>query len=109
MASDHAKHFLERLKRLGHTEELSYTPGGGEARTLTAVVDRDGLDDQGNTIAPRLRVTVLNDEADGIPLAELDTGTDTIDVADRLGGTARTRQFRQIVLQDSDFLTMEVR
>ena len=55
-------------------------------------------------------MTALNDPDDGIPSDPTlsDAGSDRIDLAERVGGTATSRAMRRFASQDSDFVTVEV-
>ena len=108
MASDRAKRQMTHLESMSQTESVVYRPSGGDARTISALVDRPGADDlaHGQAAAPEVRV--LNDAADGIDATELDVGADTISVAERVGGTAAARRFNRIIEQDSDWLAFTV-
>lgn len=61
------------------------------------------------TIAPYLRVLVLNDGADGISMQELDKGRDTIELPERVGDTAlKTYKIRAVLRQDAAMLWLKV-
>ena len=108
MASDVAKRQMTRFELLDMTEDLVYRPSGGDARTISALVDRPGADELGHGQAAAPEIRVLNDATDGIDATELDLGADTIDVAERVGGTAAARRFNRIIGQDSEWLAFTV-
>ena len=109
MASDRAGRQLATWERLGRTETLTYTPRGGSARSIEGLVERPGNEDTMHAASPALRVTVLSDDTDGIATDEVDTGGDTLSVAERVGEAAATRQITAVESQDEDWLTVEVR
>jgi len=103
-----AERIMAAEKARGRTEEIIYRPAGGDAREITVMVARETPDETMHATAPVIRVTALNDEDAGITPADIDTGSDGIDVAERLGGTVQTRSIRRITEQDSEFVTLEV-
>lgn len=101
-------------------EEITYTPRGGDARTILAIIDRDVPRDVGgageSVIRPAMTIEVLNrstatadDDFGGVGSDELDTGGDTVTVARRIGETARVMRLAQMLEQDEAMLTLEVR
>ena len=104
-----AERQFDHLKAQGRTEQVTYRPDGGDAREITALVDREPRDETLNASVPVIRLTVLNDATKGITPAELDLGADRISVAEKIGGTAISRNISQIAAQDAEFLTIEVR
>jgi len=109
MATDTAKRHMTGFEERGLTEQVTYRPVVGDARVIDALVDRDGRDDAMNAATPAMRVTVLDDETDGITAVEIDTGGDRIDVAERIGGAATSRHIQRIAEQDGEFVTVEVK
>jgi len=111
-ASDRAKRFMANWRRQGLTEQVTYRPSrdGLEPREITALIDRPGADGILSGAAPGFHVTALNDPDDGIPSdpALSDAGSDRIDLAERVGGTATPRALRRFAAQDADFVTVEV-
>jgi len=96
-------------------EEVGYTPSGGEARTITAVVDRDPpapLAQAADQVRPRCIIEVGTDPDDadygGIAPADFDGGADTFSLAVRVGGTAQTLRGR-IIAQDAGMMALELR
>lgn len=115
MANDSAKRQMTALRGCGQAERVIYRPAGkpgapasGTPREITAIVDRGPPEDILHVRAPALRVSVLNDEIDGISAALLDVGTDRIDAAERFGGTRQTRGIQTVLQQDADWLTLLV-
>lgn len=72
-------------------EEVTYTPRGGEPRTINADVQRDPPVEidlpGGQARRPKMIVTIRNHATLGADA--IDSGGDTITVAYRLGGTAQ--------------------
>jgi hypothetical protein len=112
MASNLAKLMLALWQRQGQTEQVTYRPAktGQAAREITVLVERPGAEPVMNGRAPGFRVTALNDEQVGIPSAPSlsDVGRDTLDVAERLGGTAVARGVQRFVEQDPDWVVVEI-
>jgi len=93
------------------TEEIVYRPSGGNPRHIRAHVDRTGEAalGRGSAQSPVLRVTVLNDTALGIGSAEINVGSDTVDVAERYGEEDKTRSIYRIAEHSGAHLVIEVR
>jgi len=112
MATDRAKRQMAMWKRLGWTEKVIYRPAraGIMPREIDAVVVRPGTRDTLNTVSPAFTVTVLNDQADGVPSDDRlsDLGKDRIEVAKRMGGPRTPRGIDHVAEQDQDFLTLEI-
>lgn len=83
---------VDLLEVLG--EDVSYTPRGGAARTIRAIVNRtppQRVDGRGQVFTPRLTIQVLNDATDGIDSSTMDAGgSDQVTLAYRPGTTAQT-------------------
>ena len=109
MASEQAKRQLTRMQELGLTESLAYRPKVGASRTIVAVVDRQLPAEVMHALAPGMVVTALNDATLGIVPASLDVGADSIDLAERFGGTAAARGIQAVTNQDSDWISFTVR
>lgn len=102
-------------------EQITYSPAGGAARTILAVIDRDVPREvagagEGTVIRPALTIEVLNrstsyagDGFGGIGSAELDTGGDRVTLSRRIGESARATRIAQLLEQDEAMLTLEVR
>lgn len=80
---------------LGFGESVTYTKAvTGATRTINAVVERMSPTpgpSQSGSLLPKMRVHVRNSVTTGITPGEWKNG-DTITVAERRGGTARTHQ-----------------
>ena len=113
MASDRAKRTMTTCLRLGQAETLTYRPAGGTARSVPAMVDRPGREEQGGVASPAIQATLLNDAALGVTppgvTGGVNTGGDEIDVAEWPGGTAVRRQIVRVAEADTDFVRVEVR
>jgi len=103
-----AERMMAKFNGLGQTEDVVYRPAQGSPRQITALVDRQAPEGVMNSTVFPLRVTVLNDQFKGIDPAQMDRGTDRLDVAERIGGELSTRAIQRIVDQDSEFATLEV-
>ncbi len=105
-----ARRHLAAMTDRGLTEEVIYRPDGGDPRTIDAIVERPGRETFGtNAPAPRFRVRAVNSATDGIAATEVDTGKDRIDVAERIGGEATSRQITRLSeLDDPGFTCVEV-
>lgn len=102
---------LAALSDRSMTESVIYRPGGGDARTIDAVVHRGGRDRRVGAATPGIRLTVLNDATGGITPTELNSGSDRVDVAEHVGGTATARNVSRLVDEETDeeITTVEVR
>jgi hypothetical protein len=108
MASDRAKREMARLEALGLTETVSYMTGNEDARAISACVDRQAATPMMQGVVFENQVCVLNDPLLGIDAANMDVGSDRIELAERVGGTAKARGIQRIISQDADFLTLAV-
>lgn len=83
------------------SESVTYTPRGGTAVTFDANVSRDVpiLADSGDGYVPSIQVFVRNHATLGV--TSVNTGGDTVTIAERRGGTARTHQVREVLEQDA--------
>ena len=68
-------------------ESVTYTPLGGVARTITAVIDRDPPADPSGKV-PRPRMTALIQRHATRGTTSINSGGDTLTLAYRIGGTA---------------------
>ena len=100
---------MAMLNRLGQTETLVYRPDGGDGIEIQATVDRGVPVATMNARTLETQITVLNDASAGIAATTLNVGSDEIDLAERVGGTAASRGVQKLVSQDDDFLTLVVR
>ena len=94
-------------------EYATYTPAGGSARQIRAIVDRAerAVSGAGHGMGPRITVQVENHAGRGIALTEIDCGRDTVSVAVRRGETAQARALSKITNQDEllNMFSIEVR
>jgi len=106
-----------QLRTYGET--ISYTPQGGATRDIMAIVRRHMPQDvsamPGQAPARRVEIVVANRETaidddgiGGISLAGLDTGRDTVTLADRAGGAPEARRPARILVQTDTYLRLEV-
>ena len=103
LAAD-AESFLDALGG----EDITYTPRGGVARTISAIVERatpGALGAAAPVSGSSFTVTVRNDSTYGIAEASMNVGGDTIALAPRRGGTAQTFRLVQPESQDAGMLT----
>jgi hypothetical protein len=112
MASEQAKRELATQARLGLTERVLYRPGraGLLPREIDAQVNRLPSQEVGHSRTMVYTVTALNDEVLGIPSDPRlsDTGTDRIELADRIGGELAPKAVGRFTSQDNDWVTLEV-
>jgi len=108
MASEHAIRMYASLLARGLAESIVYTPTGGTARTITAIIDREAPALELGVPAPRLRIRVLNDATAGIEAEALNTQRDTLTFAEKAGGTAHVQATGQMVCSDADEIVLEV-
>lgn len=96
---------------------IVYTPNGGSARNVRAIVIRNPPRTEGEApiIGPDLQIEVLNratsyesDGYGGISSATLDLRGDKIDVAEKVGETARTLRLTELISQDGGMLKLGV-
>jgi hypothetical protein len=104
-----------------HGETVIYTPLGGSPRNVKAIVNRnppEPLPGVPNTQGKFILVTVIETEPllaisddgyGGIESATVNTGGDTITVADRMHATATARPVKKVVSQAGGMMTLEVR
>jgi hypothetical protein len=84
-------------------ESVIYRTRSGTARTINATVFRQQaelISDDENRTVPVFEVHVINSATTGIATEEINLGGDTLDIADRVGKTARPRSIIQIIDQD---------
>jgi hypothetical protein len=92
-------------------ETVTYYPTGGEARTISAIVDREeaaSLPGSTHGTAPGAEISVLNNATTGISTSELNKTLDKISYPVRIGETAQARKIVAIVSQDAGMLTLRV-
>jgi len=93
-------------------ESVTYWPNGGGSREITAVVSRDRPDDLDGAPhgqAPRLTITVANDDTKGISSSEVDTGGDKVALQVKIGESTQQRRITKILSQDAGMMKLELR
>lgn len=94
--------------RLLDSETVVYAPVVGEARSISALVDREVAVETPTGPVLTTLVRVRNDATLGIASTQVDTGGDTIACAVKRGDTAQARRITQIVHQCAGMLVVEV-
>jgi len=89
------------------TETVTYTPRGGSARAIEAIITRAAPDVEIDV--PVARIKVRNDVTLGIDAATVDTGGDTIAWPPKRGGSTRTSRISDVLSADAGFVTVGVR
>ena len=108
MATESAiRQYAAALER-GLAEEIVYTPTGGTARTITALVDRQPPALEMGAPSPRIRIRVLNDATAGIEGKALNHLRDTLTLSEIAGGTAVAMPTGQMVESTTDEIVLEV-
>jgi len=108
MATESAiRQYAAALER-GLAESIVYTPTGGTARTITALVDRQPPSLSLEAPAPRIRIRLLNDATAGVLAESLNTLRDTLTLAEKAGGTAHAMPTGQLAYSDADEIVLEV-
>lgn len=97
-------------------EEVTYTPKGGTGRTIWAVVNREPVQAIGEMQkgrSPRFTVWVLIDSTvatyGGIDADEINTGGDTITLAERYGNAGVARPVGNVLDTDPGMMKLELR
>lgn len=92
-------------------EDVIYTPRVGAARPISAQVHREIPEtdetQQGATVSA-IRVLVRNSLTVGVSAAEVNTGGDTLVLAERLGQTPRALPIIEVISQDAGMLYLRV-
>lgn len=94
----------------GFGEPVTYTPRGGSALSINAVVVRrlpDAVEESVSGFAPVMEIYIANDATKGV--TAVDTGGDVVAVADRIGGTARSHPVAKVIDQDHGFWHLGLR
>lgn len=94
------------LREFGEEIEY-YNLAGDPARTITAMIQRDGaelLTETGDVSAEMFIVRVANNETTGISTSEIDTGGDEVMIAPRVGEAPRRMSIVKL-MQGSQALT----
>ena len=108
MATESAiRHYAALLER-GMAESIIYTPTGGTARTITALIDRQPPTLEFGAPSPRIRIRLLNDATAGIEAQAMNHLRDTLTFAEIAGGTAHVQPTGQMVYSDADEIVLEV-
>lgn len=85
LAQDAAKTFLNSNE---FAEDITYTPKGGTAKTIKAIVNRKRIDpayeDAGRILLNQSEIFIANDEASGV--ASVNKGGDLVSFAEVIGG-----------------------
>lgn len=86
-----------------------YASGTGSGRAIQAMIERDVqvITDQGIPALQTL-VTVKDDATLGISATEIDTGSDTLGIALRVGESAQIRQIVRVVSTENGQVQFEV-
>ena len=95
-----------------YAETVVYTPRVGDARSISAVVDRQPIQPLSETpqgLRPLVPVHVANDAITGIAAADLDTGGDTLTFPERIGGADKVWPIARLAGQDDAMLLLECR
>jgi len=100
MAADAANIFLNTDE---FAESISYTPYGGAAKTIKAIVTRNRISpdsqEQGRVLINQVEIQIANDVTNGI--ATVTKGQDTVSLPAFLGGSASTWRIVDILDHDS--------
>lgn len=91
------------------TETVVYRKANGTTRTIRAFVERAPAEPYGNAAAAVISCQVINSATLGIASTEINTGTDSIEVAERAGLAAVARRIHRIVEHNAAVLKLEVR
>ncbi len=87
LAQDAAKTFLNSDE---FAEEITYTPKGGIAKVIKALVNRKRIDpayeDAGRVLLNQFEIFIANDETSGV--ASINKGEDLVSLAEVIGGTS---------------------
>ncbi len=99
LAQDAAKTFLNSDE---FAEEITYTPKGGVAKVVKAVVNRKRIDpaseDAGRILINQCEIFIANDAVSGI--AVINKGGDVVSLAEVIGGTQIDWIVADILSQD---------
>lgn len=79
-------------------EDITYTPGGGSAKTIKAIVAKDALgpgsENSGRTLRNQAEVYIANDTVKG--MSEINRRDDRLSITDREGSVRTVRVARVI-------------
>ena len=75
------------------SEEITYTPGGGSAKVIKAIVGRDALgrnsENKGRSLRSRVKVSIADDEINGV--SSINKIDDWVTFTDSEGNTRNAR------------------
>jgi len=93
-----------------HGEPVIYRPYGKTPRSIDAIVVREppATIAEAGSLAARITIKALNNALVGISSAQVDTGRDKLDVAQRQGATATTRSIAGRVRTMGGFTILEI-
>lgn len=99
LAQDAAKTFLNSDE---FAEEITYTPKGGTAKVIKAVVNRKRIDpaseDAGRILINQCEIFIANDATAGV--TSVNKGGDLVSLAEAIGGTQIDWVVADILAQD---------
>ena len=101
--------FFAGRKALGAKYVSYYAAGGDTERRILALITYLGpqpMDGMRGGSRPQYEILIRNDAAAGITAAELDTGTDKLQIPPRIGRAAITVRIANIVKQDKAMLLL---
>lgn len=83
-------------------ETITYTPKGGTAKTIAALIDRKPVnsvgEDSGRTLLGQIEIVIANDSENGI--SSINKGGDTVSLPERVGDADIEWSVIDIVDQD---------
>jgi len=83
-------------------EAILYTPKGGTAKSIKAIIDRRRIipagEDSGRTLINQVEIVIANDSTYGV--SSVNKGGDTVSLPERIGGVNVTWTVSDIVKQD---------
>lgn len=106
--SDDATYFIDTDE---FAEAVTYTPLGGTAKSINAIVVRDEPAQLGETaarsLAADLTIAIRNDATAGV--TSVNTGGDRVTVARRYGETAKSLQVYEVISSDAAIWRLRLR
>lgn len=83
-------------------ETIAYTPKGGAAKSIKAIVERKRIspasEDTGRTLIDQVEIFIANDATYGV--TSINKGGDTVSLPERIGGSNITWSVTDILSQD---------
>ncbi len=83
-------------------EDITYTPGGGSAKTIKVIVAKDALgpgsENDGRTLRNQAEIYIANDAVKGV--TAIDKRDDRLSITDREGST-RTARVVEVIGSDT--------